>query len=505
MFAGLFRPAGAQVTARLVAIRADGSQAASSPAVPVNATSFRAPVTVTSAAADIAAFALHAEGPGATGGSALGFDDLTLTFPDDSLPDVSLTIGGGEHVLFPGGSLDIPVKLLRINGSSGPLAISSSGLPLDVTVTLLPNPVPGIEENTVLRLSATSTAAPSFAIFTVTADPQGNASVAPNIRTATSGLRVSTHYELATAETGAALLPQCAPVEFQLSLPRSPAFNGVITLTAENVPAGVTADFLPGNTLGPGGALLYRPRLRLRRGTGSIPPGAMVLVRASSPGAPDRTLLVPLGGQPSTATVNGNLTAYAPMRQRLGTQLKLSGNGFCPGTKVQVGNRDGVINATASADGRFLRFNVPRLATSGPITVIPPGAAALKYATSERVEVRHVPQLLRIPIRELRLGLAELFGAERRGWGRRLIQADQPVLAGVRLLISQWYPGRAGSSQLDRAEGLGASIGRALLRDCPRATGTPCRTRSLRQVQSRRRSPVCLGKWRPRQGATLLP
>ena len=154
VFAGLFAPSpNGQVTARLVAFRADGSEVASSPAVPVNATNFRKRVTVTSAAADIAAFALHAEGPGSVGSSALGFDDLKLTFPDNLVPDISLMIGGGDLVLLQGGSLDVPVNVLRLNGSHGRLRLSFAGLPPDVTATLLPNPLTGTDGNAVLRLT----------------------------------------------------------------------------------------------------------------------------------------------------------------------------------------------------------------------------------------------------------------------------------------------------------------------------------------------------------------
>jgi hypothetical protein len=391
VFAGLFTPsADGQVTARLVAFRADGSEVASSPAVPVNATNFRTPVTVSSSAGDIAAFALYAEGPGSVGGSALGFDDLTLTFPDNSLPDVSLMIGGGEPVLLQGNSVDVPVNVLRLNGSNGPLKLSVAGLPPDVTATLLPNPLMGTNGNAVLRLTATSTAAPSFTPFTITADPQGNGSVAPAIRTATSKLRVGTNYELKPAGPTSALIPECAPVDFPLLLPRDASFNGVITLTAENVPGGMTADFVPGNTLGPAGALEYNPSLRLRRGTESIPPGAKILVRASSPGTPTRFLVVPIAAQTPTATVAGNTLGYTWIQSHPGspgTELKLTGNGFCSETIVQVGNTDAKAGTTVSSDSRSLVFNVPRLATTGPVTVIPPGGAAT-YTTSNAVTVR---------------------------------------------------------------------------------------------------------------------
>lgn len=197
VFAGLFAAAlNGQVTARVVGLRSDGSEVASSPAVPVNAANFRTPVTVTSAAADIAAFALHAEGPGSAGGVALGFDDLTLTFPDNLLPDVSLEIRGQDLVLLQGGRLDVPVNALRLNGSNGPLLLSFTGLPPDTTATLLPNPLTGTDSNAILRLTTTGTAFPSLTNFTVTANPQSNGAVAPAIRTAASRLRVSANYEL---------------------------------------------------------------------------------------------------------------------------------------------------------------------------------------------------------------------------------------------------------------------------------------------------------------------
>ena len=389
VFAGLFEPSGAgQVRARLVALRADGSEAASSPAVPVTAANFKAPITVSSAAGDIAAFALHAEGPGATGGSTLGFDDLTMTFPDDSLPDVTPTIEGGQLVVLQGGILDVAVKVLRLNGSEGPLQLSVSGLPSDVGATLLPSTLSGTEENATLRVSATNTAVPSFDTFTITADPNGIGSVAPTIRTVSSKLRVSTNFELEAGGTAPVSLGQCAPTEFPLRLPRSDAFDGVITLTAESLPPGVVADFVPSNTLGPGGALLYLPRLRLQREQVSIPFGATVLVRARSPGVPDRTLLVPIASESPTARLDGSFVGFAPMRERRGTEITLSGNGFCPETKVEVGNPDALVDTMVSADGRSLQFRIPRLATDGPVTVVPPGVAVAKYVTSDSLDVR---------------------------------------------------------------------------------------------------------------------
>ena len=393
VFVGLLRlTSDREVTARLVALRADGTEAGSSPAVPVDATGFKVPVTVTSNAADIAAFALHAEGPGSTGGSALGFDDLTLTFPDTSAADVSLSLAGGNAlVLLQGVTRDVPVSVERINGSNGSLALSLSALPPGITATLTPNPVLGTETNATLQLTATATAVSSSIVqFTVTADPQGNSAVAPAPRAAAGQVRVSANFELAAGGPGPALLGHCAAIEYPLRVQRSEAFNAVITLTAENVPAGVTATLLP-DTLGPEGSILYLPILRLNRETRGIPTGSTIVVRATSPGVPDRTLTVAIGGEAPTATVNGPsddgvLFGNTPMRERPGTEFTLVGNGFCPGTRVEVGNVDAVVDTVIADDGLSLKFNVPRLATTGPVTVLPPGAAG--YLSDDEVEVQ---------------------------------------------------------------------------------------------------------------------
>ena len=61
----------------------------------------------------------------------------------------------------------------------------------------------------------------------------------------------------------------------------------------------------------------------------------------------------------------------------------LDGSGFCDGTKVRVGNDLAEAAATVHDGGRTLRFKTPRLATPGPITILPPHGAAYKTADLE--------------------------------------------------------------------------------------------------------------------------
>lgn len=103
---------------------------------------------------------------------------------------------------------------------------------------------------------------------------------------------------------------------------------------------------------------------------------------------PDRTLLVPVAASVATATVVEDTIGYTPMRFKAGTRLKLTGNGFCPGTRVEVGNTLAIASTTVAPDSRSLLFHMPRLATTGPVTVVPPGANARPYVTSNMVTTR---------------------------------------------------------------------------------------------------------------------
>ena len=97
--------------------------------------------------------------------------------------------------------------------------LSFEGLPPDVTATLLPDPFMGTDGNAVLRLTATSTAAQSFTLLHHhPADPQGNGSVGPAIRTATSKLLVSTELRTRARRSSA---PLCYRMRARGALARS--------------------------------------------------------------------------------------------------------------------------------------------------------------------------------------------------------------------------------------------------------------------------------------------
>ena len=389
LYAGFFSDPGEPTSARLVARNASDQIVATGAFVPIDHLGFDAPVTVTSAGNDIARFTLELNGGS---GQALGFDDLTLEYPEGTLPEVSLVVPSGPVTVLQGSSVDLPVSVIRLNGSNGPLDLSVTGLPTGVSAELIPDPVPGTQTAATLRLTATGTA-PTFFVpaeLTVTADPSGNALVAPGPRSAKTLITVRTNFELAQAPPGPVALPRCGTVDLTLRINRDIAFatNKTVSLSAEGLPPSVTAEFLPGATVPPGGGLIAEPTLRLRRDLGTLPAGSSALIRATSAGAPTRTIVIPLAHENSAASLDpSSVSGAVPSRLRPGSTIRMTGNGFCAGTKVQVGNALGLADPQIEPGGKALSFEVPRLATSGSVTVVPPSGGQ-QYQSSNAITIR---------------------------------------------------------------------------------------------------------------------
>ncbi len=414
VFAGTFGTEASPETAHLTAFRADGSVAAVSPDVPVDSSGFNNQITVSSAAGDIAYFNLSTAG---LGEGDLGFDDLTITYPANSLPDVAPTITNNVTTVLQGQSVDVPVGLTRLNGSTGPLQLSVTGLPAGVTAQAVPNPVPGTRQSATLRLTA-SAGAPQFdapVTATLNADPQGNVNAAPAVRTAQLLLKVADPYELklgAGASSNVAL-PDCAPVDVPIVVARDGTFTGTVTLRPEGVPAGVTVRVDPSGTVSAGGSVFADRTIHFSRVPGASLP-ATLTVRAGSPGLADRTLMFTLRRATPSATP-ATAIGLTPRHLLPGTQIRINGNGFCPGTSVMAGNQYAGTDAFVP-DEHTLLFTVPRLATTGPVTILPPDGET-PYETTGSLTVASVRntngfQFHNYPYGSLSIGeLTDAFGA----------------------------------------------------------------------------------------------
>lgn len=380
--AGLFTAAGGAVTVQLQGLRTNGTVAATGTAATITGTPFSTPVSVTSAAPDIARFRVTVGGPGATGAE-VGIDDLTMTYPEGTLPDVSLGVDPNATVIPQGGSVDVPVTATRLNGSDGPLDLRTAGLPPGVSTAFVPNPLGGTAAAATLRLTAGPDAPPAPmgvpTDLTITADPLGNAGVAPEPRSVVKSVRVASQYDLRAPAASSVEVAACTSTELPLRLERSSTFDKTVRLTAIGLPPGVSASFAPGPDIPPGGNFFLDVSLRLT-GSATRFSATTFVIEATAPGVPTRRLsLTVLPATPSATLKTPNLRA--PQRLQAGTTGRIEGNGFCPGTTLRLGTAAGTVTPTVAGDGRALSFVTPRLATSGPVVVVPPSGAI--YPTAE--------------------------------------------------------------------------------------------------------------------------
>ena len=325
----------------------------------------------------------------------------TISFeppPSPAPPDFSLTADLGTATVRQGTSVDVPIQINRVNGSTGDITFAASGLPAGVTASFIPNPATAAA--TTLRLTASDTApvaaaGESFPEFTVTATPAASAGSEP--RSFKKTLRVERNFTVEVAGGASVVaLPSCLELQVPVLIRRGGSFTGSVNLAASfpGGNGGITATFEPG-TVGPGDG---NASMRLHVPASNFLSDRDVTVTGSSAGVPSASDSVTIDRVPQTvaATTARGLT---PRRGGGGTEITLTGGGFCSGSKVQFGN-DAADDADRAAHGPLLvadgtdisaggsqmKARVPRLGTTGRIRVIQPGGPIVVSAADFTVD-----------------------------------------------------------------------------------------------------------------------
>jgi hypothetical protein len=424
LFAGEFNPAGSPPeTAILTAFNAAGAFLAVDGPVPIDG-NFRTKLSVKhtttvggAQVGDIASFKVIASTNTAGFGADLGIDDVTASLATGARQDFSIFTTGNVVPVIQGQSVDVPVQLPRLNGSSGPIGLSVSGLPDGVSAQVTPaGGVQGTEATATLTLTASPTAADThgnLSDVTITATP-GEPNVGPAPRSTTLSVRVGTSFGLSVnglSDTNRPEnikvpieVPDCAPVDLPLKVSRDIAFNQNIALSlredqvgAIGLPVGVSAEILPQATVLPGGNVVAERTLRFKADPSanlSQNEFPIALEGTSGSGAGTQTRVLPMHMSRATprATVAsgepGSGLGLTPRFLGEGTPIRIHGTGFCPGTEVLVGNARATAPATFVND-HTIEFRVPRFATTGPVTIIPPGKLP-NYRTADTLAIDNV-------------------------------------------------------------------------------------------------------------------
>jgi hypothetical protein len=404
VFAGRFgpvRPLDAPEQATLLAFDADDNLVASSGARTITAAGFDTRLSVTSAAGDIASFRIFATG-GVDGAnefvSDLGIDDLSVTFADGGDPDFSLSTTSQILALVQGEEVEVPVRINRLNGSSGPVDLTVSGLPRGIQA--LPTTIPAGQSEATIALSAAATApSTDFVVLQakITADPRGDLTVAPAPRKANLNFRVARDYELFSEKISEDELvrgnvlgfaaPDCAPVDLPVTISRDIAFHRTIKLSLREkgegdtgLPQGLDAEILPSPLIEPGGALAAERSIRLRAGPSANGEERHFLILEArvvgDPSAIPHKLPIELVRSEPLATINTGRPGWGLARTGRygdhGTTKQIHGTGFCAGTTIDVGSKLANV-PTRMIDDHTLEFEVPGNALSGELVIRPPG------------------------------------------------------------------------------------------------------------------------------------
>jgi hypothetical protein len=439
LFAGRFGPVfDIPENATLTAFDSEGNQLATTGLVPIDAGGFNTRLSVSADNGDIASFTVRAtSGPNAENPFVgdLGIDDLSVNFADGGIPDFSLAPVNQVVAMVQGQSIEVPVRINRINGSTGPIALSVSELPEGISAD--PITVSGNQTGAKITLTA-SVEAPDTNFVptaaTLIADPLGDPDVGTGTRTTPLQVRVARDFELSVngvSETslrpGNRILlraPDCAPFEVPVKIGRDIAMNRDVTLglraDGETLVTGLETEFLPSPIVAPGGSLAAERTLRIlldpTRTFGFAP-----LILEGRAGPSGSTHAVPVGLIRAEPRANISIVPPAfshgrtPRFGQAGTRVRVTGTGFCPGTTVEVGNEYAAAPATV-LDPHTIEFTVPRYATSGQVTIVPPGRLP-KYNTREALTVDSVRNddgfpFGNYPFGSLSLGeLTKAFGA----------------------------------------------------------------------------------------------
>jgi len=299
----------------------------------------------------------------------LTFDNPTTLGPPDFLIAVQGLPNFSTFFVTQGGSTISPLPLSRFNGSNGNIALAASGLPPGVAATFTPNPVPGIETAPQMKLAADKgVSAIQSAPFIVTATP-ASPSVGPGPHSAQFALSVSPAIGIGfgggSFDVGACTLLTIGPVD----VTRDPAVVPdalVLSLRLHNpdgttgdLPQGIHASFTPPTSQAPG----TLNTLAVSLDPGSLGAAGQLTFEIQASGgvwtAHSLPFVIRGGGSGITSITSSGAIPNAILNQP-GSEILIDGFGFCPGTRVEFGNKDAI------ADGESVSITPTQIKTSVP-------------------------------------------------------------------------------------------------------------------------------------------
>jgi len=335
---------------------------------------------------EIAYFALYRRIPQNDESFLVGMDDIELITDSAQAPAISIAASVGGR-LPQGTKSERQVSIVRHNHSEGPVELKAQGLPSGVSASFNPAILNSTETKSTLTLAVAENAP--------TAETTGVLEALPKVvkaGTATSTVPVTlavvapfnVYVGLASSIPASTTItaPPCSTAAVGVRTTIEAPFSSPVSLALST--SGETPDVssltLEKTVLEPSDFNLSgvnEQTLRITRNGNGASAGSFnvyVLGTSGSFFEPAATVIVTRGA-PVVSSISTS-SGRTPQALQAGTPVTISGSGFCPGTTVQFGNSKAVATPSINSNGTQLTMNVPRLATSGPVSVTSGGASA---------------------------------------------------------------------------------------------------------------------------------
>jgi uncharacterized membrane protein len=164
-------------------------------------------------------------------------------------PDFSLSASPATQSINVGGSTSYTITQAALNGYTGTVSFSVTGLPAGATPTFTPASVTGSGTAT-LSIATTTSVAPGTYGLTITGT-DGTLTHSTSVT-----LIISTPDFSLTAAPSSQTINQGSPTSYTVTLNPISGYSGTVTFSASGMPAGVTASFSPVNLTGSGSTVL---------------------------------------------------------------------------------------------------------------------------------------------------------------------------------------------------------------------------------------------------------
>jgi hypothetical protein len=329
-------------------------------------------------------------------------DDLTY-YPPASPPESSFRLGANPSAVATtaGNQVSVNIPVVWTNNpepSNNPIQLEASAVP-GVEASFSPNPTSTGTSTLTLKIAKNAVPGPHVVTVAghVVGEPERKASV--EIR-----LEVSSAIEL--SGVGAVKVVPCTPRQVTLHVLTASYVTEPVTLEVGtlNQPGVTITAISGGEVLSPGRArVVATPKLTTSGGEVTTTM-TLTVTAGTKPAGPVAWEATAFAGEYAEAFALGTLaigageideadvgtssfaatTVSTPALHQPGSQLTLHGSGFCPGTKVAIGDaleggetENDATPESIAPNGTTLTFRAPRGAITGPIQALAGGATPI--------------------------------------------------------------------------------------------------------------------------------